>query len=135
VVQITRRKKESAKSLAQKKHAKRNALKRFNVPLTKEVRAFIMEQIRTGKAITIERRSLRTPLKLVKLPDGRLARVVYDKLRHTIVTFIKPVEGDEKIYENGKSPRSAHRRGSKGTLQEQKEITKELKKIFKDETD
>lgn len=86
---VVRRHVKLTKAEAERRHAKRRARIRFDIPLNRELRIQIISFIQRGKTIVVEERSLRTPTHLLKI-DGRLVAVVYDKDRHEIVTVLIP---------------------------------------------
>ena len=70
-----------SKLAAQRRHARMRARQRFGLTMTRDVERGLVDQIRDGKAnrVTVWR---------VRLPDGEVARAVYDTDRGTIVTLI-----------------------------------------------
>lgn len=72
---------------AQRRHARRRALERYGLELGAGTRARILEAIHTGRSKLVQRQSHRVVVHDVKL-DGRTVRVVYDKSRGELVTFL-----------------------------------------------
>jgi hypothetical protein len=75
---------------AQKRHARKRALERFDLDLADPDIQSLIRQIQTGKAPCLEKRSLRVGVFRVTIKDVTLA-AVYDKNRKTIVT-VMPLE-------------------------------------------
>jgi hypothetical protein len=75
------------KQLAQRRHAKRRAQERFGLEVNHEQYRELVRQIQVGKAQFIERQ-FRSRTHWWVTIDGKQARVVYDKDRHTIITFL-----------------------------------------------
>jgi hypothetical protein len=84
------------KRQAERIHAKRRAKERFNMELTPEMRDKIIGKIRQGKAILVERQSLRTSKYMLVVSD-QLVLVIYDKNRHEIVTLLEPNKQQVKL--------------------------------------
>jgi len=80
----------SSKKKAQRKHAQRRACERYGLTFGPETHAKLCTQIKNGRAIFLERQSLRVTMFAV-YHDGQWIPVVYDTHRHTIVTFL-PLE-------------------------------------------
>jgi len=70
-----------------KRHAKTRASERFGINFNQQVHDEVIEMIKNGKAKFIEKQSNRITLFDV-LIDGKECRVVYDKERKLIVTFL-----------------------------------------------
>jgi hypothetical protein len=83
------------KKVAQRRHAKRRAAERYGLELNRHDMRTLVEQIQHGDAEFIERQSLRVSVWWVTV-GGKRCRVVYDRLRKTIVTFL-PEEPREHI--------------------------------------
>jgi hypothetical protein len=79
----------SDKARAQTKHAKRRAFERYGVELNRHQLRELADLIRTGKAEFVEKQSHRVSVFRVPIGDTT-ARVVYDRQRKTIVTFLPP---------------------------------------------
>ena len=70
-----------------KKHAKERAGERFGIIFDQKTHDEVIKIIQDGKAKFVERQSNRITLFDVFI-DGKECRVVYDKERKTIVTFL-----------------------------------------------
>lgn len=79
-----------SKVKAQRRHAQKRAAERFGLFLNRDQLNALVKQIQTGYALLVEKQSNRVSVWRVSLPDGGSANVVYDKQRHTIVTFLPP---------------------------------------------
>ena len=77
------------KTQALRIHAKRQALLRYNVSLSSEDLAHLVNTIRRGRALFVARKSLRVSCWKVA-HEGREMVVLYDKQRRAIVTFLPP---------------------------------------------
>ncbi|MFH0873975.1 MAG: hypothetical protein V1846_04045 [Candidatus Komeilibacteria bacterium] len=92
----------SGKTKCLARHAKRRAWERCGLALTKADLSDIVRQIRlqSERAIFVRRYSNRVSLWLVSInvPDEKPThhRVLYDKQRHQIVTFLPPGEDRKK---------------------------------------
>ncbi len=75
------------KKLNQRVHAKRRATQRYGIKFNRESYNQIIDLIQSGKATTISRRSNRISEKVVTY-NGQEIHLIYDSLRHTIVTFL-----------------------------------------------
>lgn len=75
------------KTKSQRLHAKRRALERYGISLNRKRYREIVADIQAGRGEFIERRSHRISVWKVKIA-GELVRVVYDKIRKTIVTVL-----------------------------------------------
>ena len=64
------------------------AMQRYGLRITKSAAQDIVNKIQHGKARFIEKQSNRVSVWEVSDDDGNPMRIVYDKLRHTIVTFL-----------------------------------------------
>ena len=82
-----------SKKEAERKHSKRRAYERYNFELTKEMRSRIIGIIRNQKASFLGRTSRNRTIWMVEL-DRKFFKVVYDKKRHELVTFL-PYPGHE----------------------------------------
>lgn len=76
-----------SKAKSQRKHAKRRALSRYGLALSRHHLDAIVLQIQSGKAKFVERQSNRVTLWEVSY-EGHILPVVYDKIRKTCVTFL-----------------------------------------------
>ena len=83
------------KAQTQRRHAQRRAYERHGLQLTRHDLNEIVRQIQAGKAHFVERQSHRVSLFDIDI-DGRSARVVYDKQRKTIVSFL-PAETESSL--------------------------------------
>lgn len=85
------------KEQCQNVHARRRFIQRFGIPLTKELKAKLLDLIYAGHAQFIEKQSNRISLFDMNIPDnGTKIRVVYDKIRHNIVSVLYPEGVDGK---------------------------------------
>jgi len=75
------------KRINQRKHAKQRAAERYGLELNRKDLADMSRDIKCGKASLIEQTSNRVGVYLL-YKDGRMFKVVYDKKRDTIVTFL-----------------------------------------------
>ena len=88
----------NAKQKAERVHAKRRAKSRYGLDFTKEVRRSFKTIIQSNKAKFVLRQSRR--VSVFEIPyDNKTYKVVYDKLRGEIVTFL-PSEGDTHELDN-----------------------------------
>lgn len=79
-----------SKALSARRHAMQRARERYGLVYDRDLRAQLIGIIRRGEATMVERQSNR--VRVFDLPfEGRTVRVVYDKERGEIVTFL-PVE-------------------------------------------
>lgn len=86
------------KQKAQRRHARIRALERAGIELSDAKRAEIIGLIRSGKSTMVQKQSLRVSVHDVTLRDGGgRVRVVYDRKRHELVTFLPPDEPVERI--------------------------------------
>jgi hypothetical protein len=76
------------KRQTQIKHAKRRSWERFGITMTPQLQAALVEQISSGKASVVERQSNRVTVHRVTLPDGQVARAVYDARTKVVVTLL-----------------------------------------------
>ena len=79
------------KSWAQQKHAVRRASERYELAITADELAEIVKMIQHNQIITSEKQSNRVTIKKLIYKE-RIIRVVYDKIRKTVVSFL-PLEG------------------------------------------
>jgi len=82
------------KKINQQKHAKRRAAERHGLALNKFDFKQAREQIQTGKAVFLERKSLRVTAWMVNL-GGKDVPVIYDKKSHSVVTCLP--EGAKEV--------------------------------------
>ena len=78
------------KAKSQRIHAKRRALQRYDISLNREDLEKIIQLIQTGKGRCIEKQSNTRTIFIVEY-KGKDCKVVYDKLRKNICTFL-PME-------------------------------------------
>lgn len=76
-----------AKKVNQLEHARRRALERHGLVLTKAMRHTIIESIRCGRAYFLGRQSRRVTGWEVEV-EGKRVTVLYDSLRHSLITFL-----------------------------------------------
>lgn len=79
------------KKLAQRAHAKRRAKSRFGIELNRTMRNIIVEEIQKGSSEYVkflEKQSNRIS-KFEAVIDGKSVILVYDKIRHNLVTMYK----------------------------------------------
>lgn len=79
--------KTNAKRLAQRVHAKRRAEERYGLVVNKDTRRKLLECIWNGRTTFVMKQSLRVSVFDVEF-EGETYRVVYDKIRKEIVTFL-----------------------------------------------
>lgn len=91
------------KALAQRLHAKKRASQRFGLALTTADLRQIAESIRRGNSTPIERQSNRVTLHRVEF-KGEQYRVVYDRKRKEIVTFLPAVERAAEVATEAVNP-------------------------------
>jgi hypothetical protein len=72
---------------AERIHAKRRALERYNLGLNREQLNELTQMIQQGKSRFLEKQSLRVSIHELQAFD-RTLYVVYDKNRKTIITFL-----------------------------------------------
>lgn len=72
-------------------HSMQRAAQRYGVTLNGETRARIIAEIRGGRSRMVKRQSNRVTIHDLEL-DGKRLRVVYDRHRAELVTFL-PLEG------------------------------------------
>lgn len=82
--------KKLTKASCQRAHAKRRALQRYSLILNRQDLDDIVSKIKSRDAEFVERQSNRVTIWRLSFKET-LIRVVYDSLRHTIVTFL-PLE-------------------------------------------
>lgn len=83
-----KKRKREDKAKTQKRHAKTRMLQRYGIGLTDEIYADFIHQINTGRAIFIERQSVRVSKFWVRF-ETQMIPVVYDRHRKTIVTVLE----------------------------------------------
>jgi hypothetical protein len=77
----------NSKQKAQRVHAKRRAKSRYGLDFTKEVRRTFTQKIHNNKAKFLYGQSRRVSIFEI-VHDDKTYKVVYDKLRGEIVTFL-----------------------------------------------
>ena len=82
------------KSDSQRKHAKLRALQRYDIDFTRTEHDALVRRIQNGEGQFVERQSHRISVFKIDV-QGQTVKVVYDKQRKTIVTFL-PLE--ERVY-------------------------------------
>lgn len=75
------------KDRAQRVHAKRRIEERFGLTLNRQTYFHLVKRIQTGRATFIGRQTNRVKLYEIEY-QGVVMRVVYDNIRHNIVTFL-----------------------------------------------
>lgn len=75
------------KAQAQRIHATKRAEERYGMTLTRDMHHQLVKMIQSGKSTVIERQSLRVSVHELMIEDEPV-RVVYDRIRKTIVTFL-----------------------------------------------
>lgn len=81
-----------SKDIAERKHARRRALQRYDLDLRDEDLDLITGMIQTGKATFVEKQSNRVSVFTLKFKEKDV-KVVYDRQRQNIVTFL-PIDGN-----------------------------------------
>ena len=76
------------KSQAERRHARRRAQERYGLEFNGTMNKAIIAQIQSGKATFVEKQSHRVSVWDVQIEDGALARIVYDRERKQVVTFL-----------------------------------------------
>lgn len=96
--------KEMSKLTAERIHAKRRARERLGINLNRFARRELVKRIMTGKCRCLYRQSHRVSVFRDTI-NNREIDIVYDKTRHTIITFLSPLpEGlYSKIKHEGKT--------------------------------
>lgn len=79
--------KNKGKKYAQSAHAKRRAAERYNVVVSSDDLKTVVQRIQSGRCTLLQKQSNRVSLFDVDI-HGTVYRVVYDKKRHSIVTFL-----------------------------------------------
>lgn len=77
-----------SKAKAQRRHARQRAMERYGIEVGRSTRTAVIDAIQSGRSTVVNRTSLRTTVHDVTLPDGDVVRVVYDKHRKEIATFL-----------------------------------------------
>jgi hypothetical protein len=99
---MKRRRRRPPKDEALRVHSFRRALERYpELDLTDEVRAEIITAIREGKSSPVERQSNRVSVHDVTLKSGHVVRVVYDRQRGRLITFLYKDDKDYAILKAG----------------------------------
>lgn len=71
-----------------RRHARERGRERYGIEMGEHMERLIIGRITSGCSIPVERQSLRVSVHDVTLEDGQHVRVVYDKERRQIVTFL-----------------------------------------------
>jgi hypothetical protein len=69
-------------------HAKKRAKERYGIKLNHRVRTNIISSIQNGKSLWVKKLTNRITEHTLITEDGTKIRVLYDKYRHNIVTFL-----------------------------------------------
>jgi hypothetical protein len=80
-----------SKIKAERLHARRRALERYNLVLFNEDLKAIAQRINRGEGVMVRRQSLRVSVHELEV-KGQRTLIVYDRQRHTPITFL-PKEG------------------------------------------
>lgn len=80
-------KKLSSKGKCQRKHAKRRALERYGIDFTHQNMIDLKHHIMSGRSQNVVTQSNRVTIHTLEW-QGQTVRVVYDKLRKNIVSFL-----------------------------------------------
>lgn len=83
------KRKVKSKRASQLIHAKRRLLERYGMVLTRPLRESLLRDIRGGRACFLGRQSNRVSVWEAELQERKVT-VVYDSLRHMLVTFLAP---------------------------------------------
>jgi len=75
------------KQLSQRRHARHRAHERYGIDVVPGVRKEIIAKIRSGRSQPVETQSLRISVHDVEI-NGQIVRVVYDRQRKELVTFL-----------------------------------------------
>lgn len=86
---VRKKKKSLSKIKAQRVHFKRRVDKRFGIEINRHKHREIVQTIQNGKAKLVGRQSNRLTVWMVEI-QGSEVKVVYDKLRKTLVTAMTP---------------------------------------------
>jgi hypothetical protein len=85
-----------SKKAAERRHARRRAEERYGINAGPATRQEIARKIRGSKAKLIRRTSLNVAVYEVQLDDGPLVKVVWDRKRAEVVTFLPPDDRGER---------------------------------------
>lgn len=88
-----------SKAKNQQRHAKRRALERYGLEITQEKYDQIVKLVQSGKSKFLFRQSHRVSHFLIEF-EGKSMRVVYDKQRKTIVTFLPYSEVEDLTFKD-----------------------------------
>jgi hypothetical protein len=83
------------KKTCQNRHARRRAAARFGINMGPRFHEELVTAIQTGKASFVEKQSNRISVWDVDY-EGKVARIVYDRIRKQIVTFLYDTFPDQK---------------------------------------
>ena len=81
----------ATKKAALRAHARRRALERYGIELTREKQNAIVRAIQKGQGLFLRRQSLRVTEWNVAF-EGKELRVIYDGKRKTLITCLPPRE-------------------------------------------
>jgi hypothetical protein len=76
-------------------HAQKRAMERYGIKLNSKIRIAIIKAIQSGEHISAQKLTNRITEHTLELEDGTKIKVLYDKSRHNIVTFL-PIRNEEK---------------------------------------
>lgn len=106
VARKARRQGKRSKEDTVRRHARERGRERYGVEMGSNLEAFIVRQITSGRSRPVERQSLRVSVHDVTLEDGQVVRVVYDKERRQIVTFLPMPPRDHAAEDTSPEQRS-----------------------------
>jgi len=84
-----------SKKKSERLHARRRARERYGIEVGNHTRRKIIQAIQGGRSKAVRRTSTNKTVHDVTLDDGFTVRVVYDKERKEIVTFLPLEKGDQ----------------------------------------
>lgn len=76
-----------SKAKAQRRHARARALERYGVEVGPDTLRRIIADIQGGRSVVVQKQSLRVTVHDVEV-DGTRMRVVYDRQRKELATFL-----------------------------------------------
>lgn len=79
----------SGKQRAQRRHARGRALERYGLEFGPATRDAVLRAIQTGRSTHVAKQSHRVSVHDVDV-EGATVRVVYDRQRKEVVTFLRP---------------------------------------------
>ena len=86
----------ASKKKGQRSHAKQRAKSRFGIDLNQHQYQELIEKIQAGRVESSKRLSLRVTEHIIEY-QGKEMKVLYDKQRKTIITFL-PVDAPTRKY-------------------------------------